>query len=215
MLCTDGRMQQYYLLICGWTTNNVENNHLRSVNLPYYPVSSVLILSFADGNLTSWQFWHNPLHVYMIILSTQGDETRTGEVWHHLDEKVVGTTKSNISNMKCISETTSIVPDIQHTIDLDMLNHLMHRVTSILEQHPRIDSCKQLFMILSLCPGFARCNTPYSQVNTLSGKVMQALRCITVPDFSMTLSNRCAWQMILFTEVLMYIINFRSSHHMI
>jgi hypothetical protein len=116
---------------------------------------------------------------------------------------VVGTSEGVFWNMKYISPTTIIVPDILHTINLSMLKHLMGWVTSFLEQHSRIDKFNQLWAMMPPYPGFARFNKPYSQMTQWSGKEMKAPGRLIVSVFTATLLNPLASQRIPFTEALL------------
>ena len=58
-------------------------------------------------------------------------------------------------NRKCISPTTSMIPDILHTIYLGMFKHFIDWVTSCLEQHSGIDKFNPLWAIMPPYPGFA------------------------------------------------------------
>ena len=116
--------------------------------------------------------------------------------------------------MKCISPTTIIIPDILHTIYLDMLKHLMDWVMSFLEQHSRINKFNQLWAMMPPYPGFARFTKPYSQVTQWSGKEMKALGHVIVPVFAATLSNPLVNQRIPFTEVLLCVKNVVYFHLM-
>ena len=61
------------------------------------------------------------------------------------------------------------VPNIPHTIYLSMLEHVMDWVTSFLKQHSTINKFNQLWVMIPPDPGFARFNTPYSQMTQCSG----------------------------------------------
>jgi len=63
-------------------------------------------------------------------------------------------------------------------------------------------------------PGFARFNTPYSQVTQWSGKEINALGQMIVPVFAVTLLYPLASQRIPFTEALLCVKNFVYFHHM-
>jgi hypothetical protein len=127
-----------------------------------------------------------------MILATQGDETERWEARQFLEDGAVRTSEGVFWNMKCISPTTIIVPDILHTVYLGMLKHLMDWVTSFLEHHSRIDQFNKLWAMMPPYPGFARFNKPYSQVTQWSGKEMRALGRVIVPLFAATLSNPSA-----------------------
>jgi hypothetical protein len=105
-----------------------------------------------------------------MILVTQGDETERREATQYLEDHAVGTSEGVFWNMKCISPTTIIVPDILYTFSLGIINHLIDLVTSFFEQHSRIDTFNQLWAMMAPYPGFARFNKPYSQVTQLGGK---------------------------------------------
>jgi hypothetical protein len=125
---------------------------------------------------------------------------------------VVGTSEGIIWNMKCISPTTIIVPNIIHTVYLGMLEHLMDWVTSFLEQHSRIGQFNQVWAMIPPYPGFARFNKPCSQVTQWSGKEMKALGSGIVPVFLATLLNPWASQRIPFTEALLCVNNLVYFH---
>jgi len=59
------------------------------------------------------------------ILATQGDEMERREARQYLEHPAVGTSEGVFWNMKCITPTTIIIPDILHTIYLGILKHLM------------------------------------------------------------------------------------------
>jgi hypothetical protein len=121
-------------------------------------------LSFGDGNSSSWQLKDYRLYFQKLIVATQGDEMGRREPRQYLEDLVVGTSQGGFWNVKGISQTTIIVPDILHTVNLSMLKHLMDWVTSFLEQHFRIDKFNQLWAMMPPYPGFARFDKPYSQV---------------------------------------------------
>jgi hypothetical protein len=114
--------------------------------------------------------------------------------------------------MKCISPTTIIILDMLHPIYLSMLNHLMYRVMSFLEQCSRIDKVNPLCAIMPPYPGFAQFTKLYSQVTERSGKEMIVLRRMIDPVFAMTLFNPLACQRIPFTEALLCVKNSRYFH---
>jgi len=149
-----------------------------------------------------------------MILATQGDETERREARQYLEHQAVWTSEGVLKNMKCISPTTIIIPDILHTIYLDMLKHLMDWVMSFLEQHSRINKFNQLWAMMPPYPGFARFTKPYSQVTQWSGKEMKALGHVIVPVFAATLSNPLVNQRIPFTEVLLCVKNVVYFHLM-
>jgi len=99
-----------------------------------------------------------------MILATQGDGTERQEARQYLEDRAVGTSEGVFCNMKCLSPTTIIVPNILHTVYLGMLKHLMDWVTSFLEQHSRINKINQLWAMMPPYPGVTRFNKPYSQV---------------------------------------------------
>jgi len=87
----------------------------------------------------------------------------------------VATSEGNIWNIKCISLTTTIIPDILLTFHLCILQHLTEFVTCFLNQHSRIEIFNQLWAMIPSYHGFDRFNNSYSQVTQSSGKEMEAL----------------------------------------
>jgi hypothetical protein len=122
-----------------------------------------------------------------MILATQGDETERREARQYLEDRAVGTSEGIFWNMKCISPTTIIIPDILHTVYLGMLKHLMDSVTSFLKQHSRINKSNHLRVKMPPYPGFARFNKPYSQVTQWRRKEMKSLGRVIVLVFAVTL----------------------------
>jgi len=55
-----------------------------------------------------------------MIFMTHGDETERWEARQDLEDPVVGTSEGIFWNMKCISPTTIMVPNILHIIHLSM-----------------------------------------------------------------------------------------------
>jgi len=212
ILCADSRMRQCYPVICAWMADYFENIHLHSIKQPHCPVSEALKSSFGEGNSSSWQLRDYRLYFQKMILATQGDETERREARQSLEDKAVGTSEGVFWNMKCISPMTIILPDILHTVYLGMHKHLMHWVTSFLEQHSRINKFNQLWAMMPPCPGFARFNKPYSQVTQWSGTEMKALGRVIVPVFAATLLNPSASQRFSFTEALLCVKNLVYSH---
>lgn len=51
----------------------------------------------------------------------KGDDTERQEVRSYLQHHVVGTSEGVLGSKKCIFETTTIVPDVLHTIYLSMM----------------------------------------------------------------------------------------------
>ena len=149
-----------------------------------------------------------------MVLTTQGDETERQEARQSLEDRTVGTSEGVFCNMRCISLTTIIVPDILHTVYVGMLKHLMDWVTSFLEQHSMINKFNQLWAMMPSYPGFARFNKPYSQVTQWSGKEMKALGRVIVPVFAATHFNPSASQRIPFTEALLCVNNLLNCHLM-
>ena len=214
MLCVDGRMRQWYPVICAWTADYFENIHLHSIKQPHCPVCEAPKLSFGEWNSSSWQLRDYRLYFQTMILATQGDETERREARQHLEDRAVGSSEGIFWNMKCLSPTTMIVPDIPHTIYLAMLKHLTDRETSFLEQHSRIDKFNQLWEMMPPYPGFARFNKPSGQVMEWSGKEMKALGREIVPVFAATHLNPSASQRIPFTEALLCVKNLVYFHLM-
>jgi hypothetical protein len=95
-----------------------------------------------------------------MILATQGDKTERQEPRQYLEDQGFGTSEGVFWNMKCISPTTIIIPNILHTVSRGMLKHLMEGVTSFLKHHSRIDKFNQLWVMMPPYPGFARFNKP-------------------------------------------------------
>jgi len=149
-----------------------------------------------------------------MILAPQGDETESQEGRQYVEDRAVGTSEGVFWNMKCISPTTIMVPDILHTVYLGMLEHLMDWVSSFLKQHSRIDKFNQRLAIMPPYPGFARFNKPYSQVTQCSGKDRKEVGCVIVPVFGATLLNPSASQRIPFTEALLWVRNLVYIHLM-
>jgi len=164
MPCADGRMQQCYPVICAWMADYFENIHLHSIKQPHCPVCEAPKSSFGEGNSSSWQLRAYQLYFQKMILATQGDEMERREARQYLEDRAVGTSEGVFWNMKRISPTSIIVPEILHTVYLGMLKHLMHWVTSFLEHHSRIDKFNHLWAMMPPYPGFARFNKPYSRV---------------------------------------------------
>jgi len=144
MLCADRRRRQCYPFICAWTADYFENIHLHSIKQPHCPVCEAPKSSFGQRNSSSWQLGDYELYSQKQILATQGDEMERWEARQYLEDQAVGTSKGVFWNMKCISPTTIIVPNILHTVYFGMLQHLMDWVRSFLEQHSRIDIFTQL-----------------------------------------------------------------------
>jgi hypothetical protein len=203
MLCADGRMRQCYPVICAWTADYFENIHLHSIKQPHCPVCEAPKSSFGEGNSSSWQLRDYRLYLQKMILTTPGDETERCEARQYLEDRAVGTSEGIFWNMKCISPTTIIIPDIFHTIYLGMLNHMMDWVTCFLKQHSRIDKFNQLWAMMPPYPGFAQFNKPYSHVMQWSGNEMKAHRRVIVPVFVATVLNASASQRIRLTEALL------------
>jgi hypothetical protein len=212
MLSADGWMRQCYPVISAWTADYFENIHLHLVKQPHCPVCKAPKSLFGEGNSSLWQLRDYRLYFQKIILATQGDKTDEREARHYLEHRAVGTSEGIFWNMKCISPTTIIVPNILHTIYLSMLKHLMNWVTSFLEQHYRIDKFTQLWAMMPPYPGSAQFNKPYSQVTQWSGKEMKALGCVIVSVFAATLLNPSASQRIPFTEALLCVKNLVYFH---
>jgi len=143
---------------------------------------------------------------------TQGDEPGRPYTRQYLKDIGVGNSEGIFWNMKCISLTTIIVPNILHTIYLGILKHLMDWVMSLLEHHSRINKFNQLWAMMSPYPGFARFTKPCSQVTQCSSNEMKALGPVIVPDFAATLFNPLASQRIPFTEALLCIKNLVYFH---
>jgi len=85
----------------------------------------------------NWQYFQK------MILVTQRDETERWEGRHYLDDRLVGTSEGVFYNMKSISPTTVIVPNIVHSGYHTMLKHSLEWETSFLEQYSRIDKINQ------------------------------------------------------------------------
>jgi len=206
MLCADGRMRQCYPVICPLTADYFENIHLHSIKQPHCPV--------CEAPKSSWQLRDFRQYFQKMILATQGDEIDRREARHYLADRAVRTSEGVFWNMKCISPTTIIIPDILHTIYRSMLKHLIDWGTSFLEQHSRIDKFNQLWAMMPPHPGIARFNKPYSQVTQWSGKEMNTLGRVIVPVFAATLLNTSASQRIPFTEALLCVKNLVYFHLM-
>jgi hypothetical protein len=142
-----------------------------------------------------------------MIPATQGDEKERREARQYLEDQAVGTSEGVFWNVKCISPTTIIVPDILHTVYLGMVRHVTDWVTSFLEQHSRIDKFNQLWAMMPPYASFALFNKPFSQVMQWSGKAMKALGRVIVPVFVATHVNPSARQRIPFTEALLCVKN--------
>jgi len=74
-----------------------------------------------------------------MILRTQGDEEMRWEARQYMEDGVVGNSKGLFWNIKCISPTAIIVPDMLHTVHFSMVIHLMDWVMSFCNKHSRID----------------------------------------------------------------------------
>jgi len=162
---------------------------------------------FRGGSSSSWQSRDNRLYVHKTILMTHGDETERQEDRPYVEDRVVGTSEGIFWNMQCISPITIFLPDIVHTIYLDMLKHLMYCDTSFLKHHSRFDKFNQLWAMMPPYPGFAQFNKPYNQVTEWSGKEMRALGRVIIPLLVVTCLNPSASQRIPFTEDLLCVKN--------
>jgi hypothetical protein len=147
-----------------------------------------------------------------MILVTEGDKMERWEARQYLEDPAVGTSEGVFWNMKCISPTTIIIPDILNIVYLGMLNHSVDLVTSFLDQHSRIDRFNHLWAMVPLYPGLAGFNKPYSQVTKWSGEEMKALGGVIVPVFAATHSNSSANHRIPFTEALLCIMHLVDFH---
>ena len=67
-----------------------------------------------------------------MTLASQGDEREWREAGQYLGDRAVGTSEGIFWNMKCISPTTIMAPDILHTVYLSMLKHSEDWATSFL-----------------------------------------------------------------------------------
>jgi len=181
---------------------------------PHCPVCEAPKSPCGAGNSSSWQLRDYQLYFQNMILATQGDETERREARQYLEDQTVGTSEGIIWNIKCISPTTIIVPNILHTVNFGMLKHLKDWVKSFLEQHSRIEKFNQLWAMMPPYPGFTQFNKPYSQVTQWSGKEIKALGHEIVPVFVATLLNPSVSQRIPFTEALLCFKNFLYFHLM-
>jgi hypothetical protein len=210
----DGRMLQCYPVICAWRADYFENIHWHSIEQPDCPVCKAPKSSFPEWNSSSWQLRDYQLYFQKMILATQADETERREARQYLEDRVVGTSAGVFGNMKWISLTTIIIPDILHTVYLRMLQHLINWIMSFLEQHSRIDKFNQLWAMMPPYPGFTGFNKPYSKMMQSSGKEMKALGRVIVPGFVGTHFNLSASQRIPFTEALLCVKNLVYFHLM-
>jgi len=137
----------------------------------------------------------------------QGDETERRQTRDYLEDRAIGTTEDVFRNIKCISSTTIILPNLLHTVYHNMHKHLMDWGMVFLKKHSRIDKFNMLWVMMPPYPGFAQINKPYSQVTQWSVKQMKALRHVMVPVFTATLGNPSVSQRISFTEALSCINN--------
>jgi len=202
MLCGDGLMEQLYPGIWASTADYFENIHLHSIKQPHCALCKALKSLFAERNSLSWQLREYRRYFQRIIFSTQGHEMKNREVRQYLEDRAVRTPEGVFWNKKCISPTTIFIPDYLHTISLGILNHLMHWVKFLLEQHLWMEKLNQIWTLMPPYPGFAPVNKPYSQVTHWSGIVMKALRSMSVSVFAATRLNPSARQSISFTEAL-------------
>ena len=163
-------MQQCYPVTCAWNADNCENTQFHLIQHPRCPVGDAPQSSFGEGNSCLAQLRHCWLFFQWMILTTQGDETKRGEARQCLEYGAFGISQGILWNMKCISPTSIIVPNIFHSLYLCMLQHLMDGVTFFLKQHSRIDKFNQLWAMMPPYLGFARFTKPYSQVTQWSGK---------------------------------------------
>jgi hypothetical protein len=128
---------------------------LHSIKRPHCHVCEAPKLSIAERNSLSWQLRDYRLYFQKMILVTQGDEMGRREARHYVDNQALQSSEGVIWNLKCISLTTIIVPDIHHPVYFSMLKHSMDWVTSFFKQHSRIDKFNQLWAMMPPYPGFA------------------------------------------------------------
>jgi len=143
---------------------------LHSIKQPHYPVCEAPKWSFAVGTSSSWQLRDYGLDFQKIILEIQWDETKRWEDRQYPDDWAVKTSDGMFWNMNGISTTTNIVPDILHTVYHGMLEHLMDRAISFLEQHSRMDRIQLLLAMMPPYLDIAHLNMSSSQVRQWSGK---------------------------------------------
>jgi len=173
-------------VLCASPVDYFENIHLHSIQQPHCPVCISPKLSFGEGNSLSSQLIDCRLYFQQMILVMQGEETERREARQYLEDRAVATSEGILWNMRCISPTTMIVPDILHTVYLWRPKHVMDWVTSFLKQHSRIDKFNQLWVMMPPYPGFTRFNKPYNLATQWSGKEMKALRGMIVPVIAAT-----------------------------
>jgi len=125
VLCADCRMQQCYPVICAFTADYFKIIHLHSTKRPHCPGCNAPKSSFGASNASLSQFAVDRLYFQKMILAMQGDETERPEARHYLDDQAVRTSEGIFWNMKSISPTTIILPDILLTICLGLSKHLM------------------------------------------------------------------------------------------
>jgi len=214
MLCADDRMRQCYPVICAWMADYFENIHLHSIKQPHCPVCEGPKWSLGEGNSLWWQLRDDRLYFQKMTLATHGDETERQGAIQYVEDRVVETSEGVFWNMKCISPTTIIVPDILDTVYLGMLKHSMDWVTSFLEQHYKIDTFNQLWAMMRPYPGFPRFNKQYSKVTQWIGKEMKEFGRVIVPVFPATRLNPSTSQRIPFTETLLLVKNLVYFHLM-
>ena len=147
-----------------------------------------------------------------MILPTHGEEREKQQSKQYLEDRAVETSEVIICNTKCISQTTTIIPDILQTISLGMLKNLMNWETFFLEQHSRIDKFNEFWVMMRPSPGFAPFNTPYSQVTPSSGEEMKAVGHVIVQVVAAPRFNLSVRQRIPFTEPLLFVKNLVDVH---
>jgi len=146
------------------------------------------------GGVVYW-LCHAPIRVNTVWMKQEQKQ--------YLEYRAVGTSGRIFWNMKWISQTTIIVPNILLTVYPGMLKYRTNWVMSFQEKHSRIHKFNQLWAMMLAYPGFARFNMPYSQVTRRGGNETKALGHVIVPVSTVTLLNPLASQRITFTEALL------------
>jgi hypothetical protein len=88
--------------------------------------------------------------------------------------------------MTSISEMEVVIPDNLHIINLGLLKDLTNWAMSFLQQHSRINTFHQLWVMMPPDSDFARLDKANSQATQWGRKKMKALACVIFPVFAAT-----------------------------
>ena len=175
MLCSDGGVRKCFPIICAWTADYFENVNLHSIKSGLYHAYEAPKSSFESTISSPTPLTDYPEYFRKLIEATHTmySQRRQDEALQYLNKRGARTTEGDFWTLRCFDSTSTLVPDLLHTIYLGLLKHLMDWLVPFLAHHKRLAVFNRLWSTIGPYPGFSLFRKPYTMVTQWQGKELK------------------------------------------